>query len=171
MQVSTGSPGSPGDEVMESEKMLIARRAVKAATTSDSGKPKCRECSITRPRDRLGKNQGAISQPKFPEVLTNYTPQKVPQSQGGNLLCKGGGTAVRGALSWHFSHAGRPVTSTGDKGPGRACVLEQPGVPGGACSLGPWAGVCPGRVVRSPVGYTARLLPRIWWPLHLGPHA
>lgn len=42
-----------------------------------------------------------------------------------------------GALSLHFSHAGRPVTSTNDKGRVRACVLGTGG--GHLVVLAPWA--------------------------------
>lgn len=75
---------------MESEKMLIEARAVTlgnpATTRVITENPTAEGCNTTRPRDNLGTEQGAISQPKLPEVLTNYTPQKMPTPEWKSVI-------------------------------------------------------------------------------------
>lgn len=75
---------------MESEKMLIEARAVTPGNPTTTGAVTetltAEGWNTTRPRDNLGTEQGAISQPKVPEVLTNYTPQKVPTPEWKSVI-------------------------------------------------------------------------------------
>jgi hypothetical protein len=88
---------------MESEKMLIGMRVVNlgypTTTRVITENPSAEVCNIKQPQDKLGKEQErAISQPRFPEVLTNYTPQKAYALHFAELLCKNGGN-VRKSFS------------------------------------------------------------------------
>lgn len=56
---------------MESEKMLIEARTTipgnPTTTRAITENPTAEEYNTTRPRDNLGTEQGAISQPEFPD--------------------------------------------------------------------------------------------------------
>lgn len=66
---------------MGSEKMQIEARAVTlgnpTTTRVIAENPTAEGCNITQLLGNLGTEQGDVSQPEFPEVLKNYTPQKV----------------------------------------------------------------------------------------------
>lgn len=66
---------------MESEKMQIEARVVTLGnpptTRVIAENPTAEGCNTTQLLGNLGTEQGAASQFEFPEVLKNYTPQKV----------------------------------------------------------------------------------------------
>lgn len=114
---------------MESEKMLIEARAVTpgnpTTTRAITENPTAEEQNTTWPRDNLGTEQGAISQPEFPDGASARL----------EISYVSVAETLRGELSsLPFSLVVRPVTSPGGQ---RSPVLPAPCAPGLRCV---WSG-------------------------------